>query len=298
MDYGLILKNAYTLWLKDKKSLFYTLIYFLAGLFFVAISFGIVWLFFQDAWIQMMAASTYSTTVTPDPSMLTSLLTSMLVLIPVSLLQILVLYFIGILMRLRALEVLGFKTVPITLSKFFKLILLWVWTTIAAVISWHKKTFLYLFIGLMVLAIITLALFVLGQWLPGIILTVILLPLTIIYSVIIIYNSMRLSLSSAIILQKDQGVFDTAKEAWDLAEGKVLEILIAVMVILIPILIVGMIVGLIAGVLSALMNTAFLSTAIQQIVQIIISPLTAIIFAFGFITVYSEVLKSKALKPV
>jgi membrane-anchored glycerophosphoryl diester phosphodiesterase (GDPDase) len=183
--------------------------------------------------------------------------------------------------------------VPIDAGKFIKIIFLGIWTSIAAFISWYKKIFLYYFIGLIALFFLTVILFVLGQWLPAIILTVLGIVLFLIYYIVIIHNIVRLSLSTPIMLQKDIGILETAKESWELSKGKTLEIFFAFLVVLVPIMIVSMVAGGIVNAVTALMNNAVIAVVLQQMLQIFLRPLTAIIGVFGFISIYSEVVKTK-----
>lgn len=309
MDFGNVLRNSFTLWYKDGKTLKYMLFYLgatvLSGLLFI----GSGLLFFGDfiaKYLDLVTKYSSNTLAQPDPSAVTALLNSFLsniipfiiVAVPILIASAIVIAFIRILMVLRALEALGFSTAPFGPVKFIKLFILDIWVSIMALTGWYNRK---LFLGFLLLAGFMLVTMIIAFLFPLalLILFFVWFALWIAYIVVIIYNSIRLSFAGIMFLQNDKGILETARGAWVLTHGKALDIFLGFLVFGIALVAIQLIVSIPLFILRVVLDlvTPGLGILAQIIIDVLIAPVWAAIMAFSIPAIYLELLKGSQPTP-
>jgi hypothetical protein len=302
MNYKLIFLKAYTDWFNDKKSIFLLLSYFLIGVIFLGLIIGAVMIFFPDLTSLFLGLNSACAAQNNEScgtalsllinSFSSNLIAFIALIVPFILIQAILQFFISLLIYSRALNLNKFNAVPITVNKFIKIILLLIWNFLIVFSSWYSKKLFYFFIALISLSLLTFVSFYFNTLIGGI-LSLLLLLLSLIYFFIIIYNDIRLSFGLIIFLQKNQGIDESLRESWKITEKQFIEIFIALLLISIPLIIVfSLLNGLISpllGIVFSNFNSALIKTSISSIQ----TALNVIITAFGFIAIYSEVIKEK-----
>jgi hypothetical protein len=302
MNYKLIFLKAYTDWFNDKKSIFLLLSYFLIEVIFLGLIIGAVMIFFPDLTSLFLGLNSACAAQNNEScgtalsllinSFSSNLIAFIALIVPFILIQAILQFFISLLIYSRALNLNKFNAVPITVNKFIKIILLLIWNFLIVFSSWYSKKLFYFFIALISLSLLTFVSFYFNTLIGGI-LSLLLLLLSLIYFFIIIYNDIRLSFGLIIFLQKNQGIDESLRESWKITEKQFIEIFIALLLISIPLIIVfSLLNGLISpllGIVFSNFNSALIKTSISSIQ----TALNVIITAFGFIAIYSEVIKEK-----
>ncbi|MCR4335199.1 MAG: hypothetical protein NUV57_01535 [archaeon] len=237
MDQEKIVSNVVTLWFKDRETL--KRFFIIIGLI---VLFSIITAVIVIGLVLLLAGPASLDTVA-NPQILEQLgvvgLIFILVLVPLFLFFVLFLGYQFYKINIRALQVVGFETAPFNFVKFLKaLIFLSLYTSFAVITSWfHEKWRIY-FIAIFILGLFGL----LGGFLfsPLLFLSLLALLMFCPYILVMIYNSIRLSMGNSIYLQKNQGVIDSVKESWVLTEGKAVEIFAANVIVGIVIFIIAL----------------------------------------------------------
>ncbi|MAG18385.1 MAG: hypothetical protein CL944_02845 [Candidatus Diapherotrites archaeon] len=255
MDYGKIVSNCFTLWFKDAKILKYLFSIIILSFVFISATYGLTFLLGYSI-------EGGSTTINPSDTLLLAV-----ILIPGVLIYAFLYVYLTLLAQVRALQIVGFQTAPFTIGKLIKLIFLEIFSAIIALTSWYHKKWKFYFLGLFFLMLIG----VVGAFISPVFLTLNLIALLfgLPYIILIYYNALRLSLSASIFLHKDQGIFDTLHEAWDLGKGNVPSIFVAALlvgilliVVSIPIMIIALVLqfgagGLLSPFIGGIISTLF-----------------------------------------
>lgn len=307
MDYGRIIKNTFTLWYKDGPTIKYMLIYFLAGLAFMLLLVGAIFFFFGNiASTYLDIAKNSQISVGPpfvSETEIASLITGffsnilpfLLIIVPIFIIFSLLQWFIQLLMLGRGLQVVGFKTASLDVFKFLRVIVLELWVAVAAVTSWYNRKFMYVFLGLIVLFFIGIIATILNGMIGGIILLIWLLVF-LVYFIVIIYNALRLTFSCAIFLQKDQSVVQTARESWDFTQGRVGDILVALLIVGIAVAIVSFLLFIPSFILQfvlGLMNQQILSAVLSELYSLVLSPIFVALGVYASASIYGEISATK-----
>ena len=303
IDYSLILRNALTLFWKDQKTLFYMGVHIAFSILSLIAFTSLGMYFLGDNIFQFINALGQ---LESDSSIFLDLFESVIVgnIVPfilaaivVGIICVLISHFIDLLIYSRAMEVVGLESEGISIPKYAKIILLYIWVIIATFTSLYHKTFLYYFIGLIIFSIIVAVAFVLNPIL-GLIALFIWALLFFIYCLIIIYNSIRLSLSTFIMLQKDGPVMQTANSSWDLTEKRAFEVFIGYVLVSAVIIAIGFALSILTILLRLGLTIGssnfIIAFAADILISIITAPLYVAIFGFGYSTLYSQILPKNA----
>ena len=300
MRFGEVLKNSFTLWLKDKKSLIYVLA--LIGLFAVLAAGLIAFLAIGSLTnsIRFIEGSDLTQVALSDDGNIIFLAIAAIVLLCAFIVFFVGTFYVSALLEVRALQLLGFNTARFGLIKFVKLVLFQIWVSIMAYTSWYNKAFFYYLIGLILFWVTSIGVFLLIERIGNILLLLATL-LSAVYLLPVIYNTIRLSIASAIYLHEDFGIMRAGRDAWELAHKKVLGIFIAFLLVQIAIqilLIIPWFVLIIAA------NVALLLTGIELLAIAIAFTGMALIIIFAIVvssfavpSIYSEVKNSPSEQP-
>ncbi len=306
LDYGLIIRNAFTLWNRDEKSLKYMAAYLVSSLFFTVLLLGIGYLLFKDVIFQFLELSKSSSLAAGGfsgglqqlfASALSSLIIFTLALIPLVIAWLLLASYLQSVMQLRALELLGFTTASFGFGKLLKLILLSIWFFIAVLTSWYERRFMYAFIGLIAFTLIGAVLLVAAPLLGALFLLLSMLG-WLLYFFITVYNSVRLSMAYNVFLRNDIPIAEATSESWKLTNGKTFDIFISMLIVSVIIFVADFVLGIIlylfrlAVVLAT--NNELLGFLLGQLLQIIFTPLWLAIGVFANAAIYSQLAKPSA----
>lgn len=308
MDYGAVVKNTVTLWTRDGKTHKLMLFYLLGAIVFYALVIGLMFFIFKDVFLQAMSLSQSGGTATNSFDRVSSIITAfisnfivfMIVFVPVMIVAMLVFYYLWFSMSTRALEVLGFSTVPFTFNKFLKLIGLYIWVVIAALVSWYNRKFMYIFIGLVVFTVFAT---LLSIFVPiiGVFLIVLAVILWIAYAIIMVYNSIRLSMAWVIFLQKDAPIRDVVREGWEFTKGKALDIFVVTIVVSIVLFIIQFVVAIpiwiIRFVLQFATQNEIVGFGAEAILNILLAPVWVAMYAYMAPSVFAELMKAPVAAP-
>jgi Flp pilus assembly pilin Flp len=158
--------------------------------------------------------------------------------------------FVYYLIVLKGMNYYKIKTAEFNAVKYVKLIVLGVFAGILALISYHEKKFFFAFLGTIGLYVLAVMAGITGQMAIAVIFLFTALIATFIYVFIVVYNSIRLSMSPFVFLEKNQGIFESIRESWNLTQGKVIEVLIATVIVGIIVMVVAWISGYLGEILA------------------------------------------------
>lgn len=175
---------------------------------------------------------------------------------------------------------------------WLKLVLQSIWKTIMIITSWQNKILFGLFIILLLLGIV--ATFVLP------ILLLIVVPLGVIYFIVIIYNSLRLTIADCYLIDNNKGPIVSVRETWRMTKGNVLTILIVLAVLTITGILASVGVHLILIIPKSLLSL-LISSGLKEIIfittDLIVSIIIQAIFYFisvnAIIRIYLELKNAK-----
>ncbi|MBU2100491.1 hypothetical protein KKG83_04095 [Candidatus Micrarchaeota archaeon] len=244
MDLELIIKNGFS-WIHDQKVYSYLIALLVIGFASLA---GISYLtqIFADSILSFNNISIFAS----NPlALLSTLMEFVFAVILLSVFFGLIQGFVYYLIVLKGMNYYKIKTTEFNAVKYVKLIVLTIVSGLLALISFHEKKFFFAFLGVIGLYVLTLILAVMGQTISLIFLLLAVLA-TIIYSFIVFYNSIRLSMSVFVFLEKEQGIFESIRESWNLTQGKVIDVFIATLIIGIIVMVIAWISGYLGEMLS------------------------------------------------
>ncbi len=299
MDYVNVVKNSFLLWTRDRAALRLCLYLFALLIVYNLLSHVIGYAFLGYSYMQLYDFFSPKTQLYTSGGYLGYSLAAM----GLAFAYMLFYGFLHALATLRALDQLGFAPSSFGLNKYFRLILLWIWSAFAAILSLYSRKWMIFFLAAFALTIIGIVVALLGFVLgPVALLSLLFFGLASImwavYFFVLIYNSFRLSMVNAIFLSSDAGVRESAKQSWEITQGKFWEVFIA---ILLPSLLAGVI-SIVLGLLSfalgfgigAVVNNFLAGLVIVSFLASIYGPFIVLIGAYITPSVYSELRKSAA----
>jgi hypothetical protein len=299
----LILKNGFA-WIKDTKVWTYII---------AIMAIGIIGLIGISYMIQGFAGNQLSFSVASGSNPISALLMVLnfiLIIFVFYLVLSLIQGFVYVLILLKGMKFYQIKTQQFGIAKYVKLIILWIASAILALISYHERKFFYVFIAILALYFVGILTLVIGI---GLILLLIAFLASMFYVFVVIYNSIRLSMSQFVFLEKEQGIFASIRESWNLTSGKAADVFIAIIIVSVVVMVVSMFAGHIGDFFSSVLfpelanpgqsnPLALLSIVKENIgLLILISGIPAVTTgtimeafkAYCFVGIYSEVKKSK-----
>ncbi len=217
--------------------------------------------------------------------------------------------FVYTLILLRGMEFYKIKTTPFELEKYIRLVVLHIFSGILALISYYDKRFLMVFIGIVISYGIGFLLLAFINIL-GFILLILAIFATLFYVLVVVYNEIRLSMAPFIFLEKEQGIFDSLRQGWNLTKGKVIDVFIGMLIIGIIIWLVSSVTNYFAQFIASILFPGFTSnltpTEALQMFSLLIQNLTTFLLivsvpsiiigsimkafqAFGYAGIYSQV---------
>lgn len=306
----LTLKKAFTLWNRDGSTWKYLLAIYAASIVSLIVFVLLAFFLFGPAFFELMAfaAKAEGSGTTVDPTLISPLVSQMVsntlifiaIFIPLVLLMALVLSYLQSLIQVRALQLNGLQTDDFSVGKFVRLIGLWIYVFFAASFSFYNKTLMILSIGFVLFLIFSM---VLTFFMPaGVFLLFIVILLMIPYIGIVIYNSFRLTMASAIFLHKRIGIADAAKESWEMTKGNLLMIFIILLVIGVAISVLSAVVQAIGQGIGSIIDfatgNAFFSIVFSVLASVLIGPLLQVIEIHALPAMYVQLQNSAPEKPV
>ncbi|MFH1256560.1 MAG: hypothetical protein V1494_04680 [Candidatus Diapherotrites archaeon] len=243
MDYEKILLFSFS-WLKDRAAWKYIVLLWVITAIEWLLIIGIGWLLFGDLISSLIS----------NPASLAQLLTNPIVLLSnlflfiafaalIGIVFALVSYYVNALVTIYGLKKAGIEPAKFSLVKYLKLVLLVIVQFFAAIFSALDLKLLLVLAAAVVILIIALF--------AGWILAILAFLLLLVYGIIVIYNSLRLSMSPVIYLHKDIGIIDAIKSSWKMTDGKVLSILLAMIV-------VGIVSAIVLGIIQVVLQMIIL----------------------------------------
>lgn len=307
MDYGRFVRNSFTLWVKDGQMHKYMLGYILLQLAFLGILVGTIYLFFWPL-ISRLSTLFSGAGAMAGPQefieiskiFLSGLVPFVLVMVPLVIAAVLVSIYLSLLMTIRGLEQLGFSCAPFGFMKLLRAIILSLWVSIASIVSWYERKLMYVFIGV---AFLWLLSFLFLFFIPagGVVLLVLSGIASFVYLFVIIYNSIRLSLSTTIFLHKEQSIAETSRESWELSKGKAAEIFLASLLAVAMLVVASMVLGLSLVIMRLVVTLAtgnlLIGLGLEYAIQILISPIWLAIGTYMFPAIYYEVVSAGSYTP-
>ncbi len=311
MDYGQVLEFSFS-WFKERESLKYIALYWLAVFVYLAILAGLVFLFFGDI-IAYLLAGNYLAIFALGANLqalIARVIYFVAVLIPVLVVFWLVFLYIGALIALFALRKAGLPAAPFSFYKLLRLIVVGIVSFLIAFFSWYNKIFLPILIAAVVCAVAALFSILSGNFMTASVFLVLALIIFLVYYIVLVYNSLRLSQCGVIFLSKEIPIMDAIKESWDLTYKRFWSIFLAGFLVGI---IAGIVVGIALLVLAAIIaipimfvlpsefdialkfDIAF-NTIGQNIASFVVAPFLMLIGSFGGAAIYKNLLADAGIK--
>ncbi len=302
MDYSIILNNSFK-WKKNKEAMKYLKIWFLINLisflvYFFTISDTINKIYVQiimkiygmSYGILLMGSRPLIEILKFIAEVLPQLIITTLNQFPESITIISITFvgyfmilliqgFFSVLILLKGMNFYKIKTAPFNATKYVKLIILQILSGILALISYYDKRFFFVFIGIIALYLIGIITLISGI---GIILLLLALFLSFFYLFIVIYNSIRLSMTPYVFLETNKGIFQSLRDGWNLTQGKVIDIFIALLII-----------GVIFFVVSRSIGYIGINYFVSSLIYMLFSAIWMGFGAYYYAGIYSQVRKRK-----
>ena len=139
--------------------------------------------------------------------------------------------------NIRALEMKKYRPIKLTLAKYVMLLVLGLVEIIVAVLSLFNPKMLWVLAGAIVLVVAGLAASAAIPVLGGLLFMLGVLA-AIAYMFVVIYNMLRLSVSSIAFVEKEMGIMEALKLSWKKTEGNVWMLLLAFVVLGIVIIVI------------------------------------------------------------
>ncbi|MBN2067257.1 MAG: hypothetical protein JW744_02205 [Candidatus Diapherotrites archaeon] len=302
MDYAQVLEFSFA-WLKDRPLVKYAALYWAAIFGFFLLLGLTAYLLFMPLVSRLLAGDLLSLLelfLAPG-WFITAFILFVVIAAFLYLLLILATLYIEALVLVRALRAAELPVAPFSLTRFVYLAFLYIVTFLAAFFSWFNKIFLSILASAAVLFVLSIVFIAARANLMGFFFLALSFLLFIVYCVVLIYNSLRLSQATAIFLTKGTGIVEAIKESWSLTQGRVLSIFLASLLVGV----VGYIVVVLATLLVALViaipvffalpmdplaryNVAF--TIGQVIAGFLVNPLWIFISMFSAAAIYKNLL--------
>jgi hypothetical protein len=302
MDYGQVLEFSFN-WFKERESLKYIALYWLAVFVNLAIFAGLVFLFFGDIIAKLLAGDYLPAValVMDYTALFARVIPLVLILIPITIVFWLVFLYISALMSLFALHKAGLPAAPFSFYKLLRLIALGIVSFFVAFLSLFNKIFLPILIAAIVCVVAALFSILsggLGGMMTGGVFLLLAVFIFLVYCIVLAYNSVRLSQCGVIFLSKEVSIMDAIKESWDLTNKRFWSIFLA-----------GLLVGIIAGIavgIASLLLAAIIAIPLmvvsalpfeiafsiigQQIASFVVAPFSMLIGSFCGAAIYKNLL--------
>ncbi len=218
-----IISFGFAGWRKDKLMLKYLLV---SIILFTLFSFGM--LYFSLNFSLGLA----NNTITTSEEVTSMLIAFYAGIAPLIIVMGLIAIFLSYLIIGRALNLCGRKSIKLNLVRFIKMILINIAQSIIAFLSLFNIKFLLIGVVGFILTVVGFIAMPIGL-LAGVILTMIGVILSIIYFVIVIYNTIRLSLGEIIFVEKEESMIRALKESWIVTKGNVWTIILVEIVVVV-----------------------------------------------------------------
>jgi len=270
MDIGAFLNFSFVSWLKDKQALKY-----LALLSVFTIIFSIVSSFvsynFTTALLSLQG--------TPS-AVINAFFGLLSVATVIGLIYFVIIYIIQYFIFAKALGSANLTAEKISVMRLVRLIILDIASVLVALLSMFNLKFLWiviaaivLFVGGIVLAAAGYSSGAMALTASGGALAVIGIILTIVYLAVVVYNSIRLSMGTAVFIEKERSIMDCLRISWEKTDGKVWEIIAAWVVVVVIMVVISFVASIPAMIYAFIVGftSALRGVTDSQMIQLALS---------------------------